>query len=286
MKKLLLASFVFLTCFSTVLCAKSGGNHNEYSSSTEKSLNLNTSNKERGAKKSKIHERQNSKKNLDPNEKLKKIHSKLNLIHGSLAEEYPEQLMTAMFLPEIAKVLELGGNVGRNSCVIASILRNEKNLVTLESNGESAKLLQENRDHNGLKFHIEAAALSKVPLIQSGWITIPSDIVLDGFFRVNTITFHELQKKYSIRFDTLVVDCEGALYYILRDEPEILKHIKLVIIENDFQDIRHLNYVQNQFKKNGLRLVYNEAGGWGPCQKFFYRVWKKPNTGRLNTGRI
>lgn len=286
MKKLQLASFVLLTCFSTVLCSKSSGNHDEYSSSIEKSLKLNTSDKERGAKKSKILERRNNNKNLDPNEKLQQIHSKLNLLHGNLAEEYPEQLMTAMFLPENAKVLELGGNVGRNSCVIASILKNEKNLVTLESSKESAKLLKENKDHNGLKFHIEASALSKVPLIQSGWITIPSDIVLDGFFRVNTITFHELQKKYAIKFDTMVVDCEGALYYILRDSPEILKNMKLVIIENDFLDIRHLKYVQNQFKKNGLQVVYSQSGGWGSCKKFFFRVWKKPNTGRLKTGRI
>src|SRR5205085_5472893 len=128
-------------------------------------------------------------------EKLQTIHSKLKLIHGNLSEEYPEQLMSTMYLPADAKVLELGGNVGRNSCVIATILNDSKNLVSVESSKESALLLQDNRDINGLQFHIEPSAISKVPLIQMGWNTIPSEVDQPGFFRVNTITFDELQKK-------------------------------------------------------------------------------------------
>ena len=207
--------------------------------------------------------------------KLEVIHSKLRLVHGSLAEEYPEQLMAAMYVQKNAKVLELGGNVGRNSCVIATILKKSKNLVVVESSTESARLLQENRDANGLQFQIEASAISKVALVQNGWKTIPSDIDLPGYTRVNTINFKELKKKYGIQFDTLVVDCEGALYGILVDEPEMLKNINTIIIENDFDDIAHMEYVQNQFKQNGLKLSYNQAGGFGPCYDYFYQVWKK-----------
>jgi FkbM family methyltransferase len=207
-------------------------------------------------------------------EKLRVIHEKLHLIHGSLLEEYPEQLMTAMYLPADAKVLELGGNVGRNSCVIASLL-NQNTFVTMESCEEYAGLLKQNRNYNRLKFHIEAAALSKTPLIQSGWETIPSHEVLPGFFRVRTLSFVDLKNKYGIEFDTLIVDCEGALYYILQDFPEMLEKIKLVIIENDFKDIQHMQYVHSQFTNHGLQLVYNQPGGWGPCYDYFYQVWKK-----------
>jgi FkbM family methyltransferase len=200
----------------------------------------------------------------------------LHLIHGSFAEEYPEQLMAATFIPADAKVLELGANVGRNSCVIASLLNNSKNLVAVESCLDTAKLLKENRDENGLKFYIEASAISKVPLIQSEWKTIPSEVDLPGYTRVNTISFKEVQKKYHIKFDTLVVDCEGALYYILRDDPKILKSIKLVIIENDFETAEHMQFVQEHFRNNGLQCVFNQPGGYGPCcYDHFYQVWKK-----------
>lgn len=210
--------------------------------------------------------------------RLHAAHARLRLVHGSLAEEYPEQLMTAMFLSSNAKVLELGANVGRNSCVIATLLNDSRNLVAVESSAGTAKLLQENRDMNGLQFHIVAGAISKVPLIQDGWWTTkPSDVDVPGWTRVNTMTFDEVQNLYNITFDTLVVDCEGALYYILLHDPNVLKNINTVIIENDFTDIQHLLYVQDLFVRNGLYCVYNQAGGWGPCSDQFYQVWKKAN---------
>lgn len=62
-------------------------------------------------------------------------------------------------------VLEIGGNVGRNSCVIASILKDSSNLVVIESSQEIATQLNENRELNGLNFSIVSKALSKVPYI-------------------------------------------------------------------------------------------------------------------------
>jgi FkbM family methyltransferase len=206
-------------------------------------------------------------------QKLKEIHSKLKLLYGNFSEEYPEQLMVAMFLPSNSKVLELGANIGRNSCVIASILDDSKNLVSLESCKETIFYLTKNRNKNRLHFNIENAALSKVPLIQNGWISIPSTEVLPGYFKVNTITFDQLQNKYKMKFDTLVVDCEGALYYILKDAPEILKDIQLIIIENDFTKASHYQYVFDLFKKNGFEIVFNEKSCWG--ENGFYQVWKK-----------
>lgn len=207
--------------------------------------------------------------------RLETIHSDLRLLHGKFIYEYPEQLLTTMYLPSDAKVLELGSNLGNNSCVISTILQNSENLVTLETREEAVKCLTENRDLNGLKFHIEWAALSKVPLIQKGWNTIPSDIVLDGYFRVSTVTFNELQEKYNIIFDTLVVDSEGALYQILIDDPSILENIKLVIIENDFQSSEHCLFVLNLFREYGLELIYNEGPPYYG-DNAFNQVWKKP----------
>ena len=212
--------------------------------------------------------------------RLQKIHSELRLVHGSFEDEYPEQLMTARYLPSDAKVLELGGNMGRNSCVIASILQDSKNLVVLESDKSSAECLRRNRDCNGFQFHVEASALSKIPLVQSGWDTMPSAVDVPGCFRVDTITFDEVQKKYGIVFDTMVVDCEGALYYILRDDPEILKNINLLIIENDYLNRSHFDYVLDVFKKNGFHLVYNEHltinnRALDSVRTEFYQVWKK-----------
>ena len=213
------------------------------------------------------------------NNEINKIHSKLKLKYGSFEEELPEQKMVVRYLKGHEKVLEIGGNIGRNSLIIGHILNNHDNtnLVTLESNVYIAAQLIENRDLNNMKFHIETSALSKRKLIQQGWNTIVSDVLLDGYQPVNCITMKELQSKYNIIFDTLVLDCEGAFYYILMDMPEILDNINLIIMENDYLDINNKLYIDNILTQNNFIVDYVEAGGWGPCYNNFFEVWKRNN---------
>ena len=210
-------------------------------------------------------------------EKLKNIHSKLKIEFGTMNDEYPEQIMAVKYLTGNEKILEIGGNIGRNSLVISSILKekNNTNFVSLESSKDISYQLTYNRDINKLNFYIEPSALSKRNLIQKGWDTMVSDVLLDGYIKVDTITLDELQSKYNIDFDTLVLDCEGAFYYILMDMPEILNNIKLIIMENDYWDINKKQYVDDVLRNNGFYIDYKKTGGWGPCFNNFYEVWKK-----------
>ena len=212
---------------------------------------------------------------ININTKLKDIHSKLKINYGYFNEEFPEQNMVINYLTGNEKVLEIGGNIGRNSLVIASILNNDNNLVTLESDVNISKQLMENRDMNHFHFHIEPSALSNRKLIQKEWNTIPSDVLLEGYTWVNTITLENLKTKYNIQFDTLILDCEGAFYYILMDMPEILNNINLIIMENDYHDISKKYYIDEVLTKNNFIVDYVESGGWGPCYNNFYEAWKK-----------
>ena len=204
--------------------------------------------------------------------KLDKLHQKLKLNFGSFKDEYPEQLMAIKYLKGNEKVLEIGGNIGRNSLIIGSIV---EKLVTLETEQNIVKQLTYNRDINNMKFLIENSALSNRRLIQRGWETIPSDKDLPGYVEVKTISWNNLNEKYNMVFDTLVLDCEGAFYYILMDMPEILTNINLIIMENDYNDIEHKKYVDYVLLKNNFYNDYKEGGGWGPCTNNFFEVWKK-----------
>ena len=208
---------------------------------------------------------------------LQQIHQGIQLRHGSLQEELPEQYMALRYLTGNEKVLEIGANIGRNTLIIQSILNRKNNtqFVTLECDPNSAAQLQENRDLNNMYFHIENSALSKRKLIQKGWDTIASDTVLDGYVAVKTITWEELRYKYRIDFDTLILDCEGAFYYILQDMPEILQNINMILMENDYHDIAHKEYVDHVLTQNHFTCAYREAGGWGPCSPRFFETWKK-----------
>jgi len=209
--------------------------------------------------------------------KILNIHSTLQINHGSLNDEFPEQTMAVRYLKGNEKILEIGGNIGRNSLVISSILKanNNNNFVVLESDVNIAQQLLENRNINNFSFNIESSALSKRKLIQQGWNTIASDVLLDGYAEINIISFNELQKKYNIVFDTLVLDCEGAFYYILMDMPEMLNNINLIIMENDYNDISQKEQVDLILTVNNFYLDYVEEGGWGPCRSNFFEVWKR-----------
>jgi len=212
---------------------------------------------------------------FDINDRLKNIHSRLKFNHGSLNDELPEQKMVLRYFTGNEKVLEIGSNTGRNSLVIASVLSDVNNFVTLESDTDIANQLRENRDLNNFSFHIENSALSKRKLIQRDWITKESDVLLEGHKWVNTITLDQLTAKYNIIFDTLVLDCEGAFYYILMDMPEILKTINLIIMENDYFDLSHKEYIDRVMMNHGFDKDYIEVGGWGPCYHNFFEVWKR-----------
>ena len=219
--------------------------------------------------------------NLSVEAMLQSIHQELKLDHGTFYDEYPEQLMAVKYIKGNEKVLELGGNIGRNSLVIGYLLNkcNNNNLVTLESDPEICAQLRHNRDINNLDFFVEDLALSKRGLIQIGWNTIVSDEVVEGFKKVNTITLDNLREKYKIDFDTLVLDCEGAFYYILMDMPEILDGVNLIIMENDYKCIEHKQYVDKVLLERGFCVDYTSNAGRGQepyvlcCFDNFFEVW-------------
>jgi len=216
----------------------------------------------------------NTIKNREIDNELNIIHNKLQIIDGTLNDELIEQKMVVKYLTGNEKVLEIGSNIGRNSLVIASIVNNA-NFLTLESDRDVFKQLQVNKNLNNFTFHIENSALSKRKLIQKKWDTKPSDVLEEGFKWVNVVDWDELKLKYPIDFDTLVLDCEGAFYYILKDMPEILDNIKLIIMENDYNDLSHKIYVDDVLRKYNFYNIYKQEGGWGHCYYNFYEVWQK-----------
>lgn len=208
-------------------------------------------------------------------QQLQSIHDSLRFEGGSLLSEHDEQLMSVLFIPSDAKVLEIGANIGRNTCTISKLLTDSSNLVAVESCKETVDQLVTNRQLNNLSFQIEAAAISSTPLKQSRWKTEamkPEEVLTQGFEVVRTITWPMFAQKYPLQFDTLVADCEGALFPILTDYPQLLEGIIRIIIENDFSTLPERQYVHNLFTTNGFRCVYRKPYGENID---FYQTWLK-----------
>jgi hypothetical protein len=53
--------------------------------------------------------------------------------------------MSIMFIKPDDCVLEIGGNIGRNSCVIGKVLNDSNNLLVIESDPLRVSKLEENK---------------------------------------------------------------------------------------------------------------------------------------------
>jgi FkbM family methyltransferase len=216
---------------------------------------------------------------MSPEKKLRILHSISRLAHCSSFEEYPEQILAMKYIPHDAVILELGGNGGRNSVTLGYIISpNSHNMVVFESAQLPCEVLRENRDLNNLKFYVENAALSKVRLQQNYWTTKPigpSGRPDPSWIEIKTMTWSALQSKYRLPFDTLVADCEGALYQILHDEPDMLRNFRLIILENDFSTVEEASFVHNHFMQHGFRVICECDGPQNPPKINFYQVWRR-----------
>ena len=210
---------------------------------------------------------------------LNSIHGKINIRGGKIGGknnvQIPHQNMLVEYLTGNEKVLEVGGNIGRSALILAHILQEKRNnnLVSVECCKEHLHFLRLNKACHNLYFHIEDSALSKKQLIQHTFtreIRI-SNVLINGYEYVKTIGFADIQKKYKIWFDTLVLDCGNMFYYILQDMPEILDNIKLIIMTNDCS-IDEKTYIDISLLNKKFHLLCVEENG---TNKNYYEVWKK-----------
>ena len=223
----------------------------------------------------------------DPVLRLNELQKRFTLLiyeHGGFEAEYPEQLMIMRYVNENDKVLEIGGQVGRTSHIIQTIVNNPKHHVIMECDPKTAKKLRTNLNFNTYNNAIiETAGLSHVKLYMTGGgVDAPRHFEKDipsGAVEIPTITYSELCKKYDIDFDVLVADCEGSLYYIFKEDPNMLNNIHTVIMENDYHDVNHKQTVDTILTSKGFKVIYKEIGvpwaSWSPCYEYFYEVWKK-----------
>ena len=209
--------------------------------------------------------------------KLRSIQAGLKLENGFFGQHMVNQEMSVRFIEPSDVVLELGGNIGRNSLIISTLLSDSKNLVVLESDAKIAKTLEKNRDNNNFQFVIEAKALSKQPLIQRGWWTkpLPEGEVPKYWTPVDIIDFETLQSTTGLTFNTLVADSEGSLYYSLKEDASILDGLEKVLLENDYWAARsQQDEVREILTSKGFSVVFDRESGLS--RPSFWQVWTKP----------
>ena len=194
---------------------------------------------------------------------LYNIHQRIgtNIKGGGMFEEFEEQLMLceiSKYFKENDRFLELGTNIGRALLVLAH-LTNPENIVSVDMNPEYINICKRNLERNYVRgVKLIPKAISNVPLVRNGWNVFPMDEnTLDSMDAVETITWSDFKKNYGT-FTVIVADCEGAMFHILKENPDFLDGIRIIIIENDYKTTEETRWVDSMFFSKGYRLIYDK----------------------------
>jgi len=176
--------------------------------------------------------------------------------------ETAELQLCDKYIKQDDTVLELGGCLGVVSVVVNNMLNNPKNHVVVEANPKAAKILSLNKEKNDCHFHIEncmvfrdhsgkfypasgspqsgstfihndgAIKYVEQPEVSSMPVPVPDPNQFDfDFIHLSTTTIEDLEQKYGIKFNVLIVDIEGGEFQFIKENLEILKRIDIMIIE-------------------------------------------------------
>lgn len=157
--------------------------------------------------------------------------------------EIIEHQLVSEFIPSHANVLELGARFGTTSCAISRKVFEKGVVVSVEPDERVWRHLDQNRKSHHCSFFIVHAPIgnSTVSVGKGNYETIASYSNMpqkrDESGRPNFYTFSELEAALDVRFDALLIDCEGCIDFLFEDNGrslrQVLSNINLIIIEAD-----------------------------------------------------
>ncbi|NAS12339.1 FkbM family methyltransferase [Poritiphilus flavus] len=188
--------------------------------------------------------------------------------------EKEEATYLAKYLPQNATVLELGSCLGYVSCLTNKILADKQAQVVLEANPALIEWIRKNKEVNECGFHIENAIISK----QKQNEFFIHDLIVGGSTKRKTakrleiegVSIPEIEEKYSLNFDTLIMDIEGGELDLFRSEREDLSKFKLIFYEvHPFANIlseEEALECEGILKEIGFQMVLRDGN---------FQIWEK-----------
>ena len=180
-------------------------------------------------------------------------HNKL-FAHLPPTTEIPERLAAYDNLNPHDHVLEIGGNMGSVSILLSNILDNPANLVVVEPSKKCYDHLRKILPptchiFNGVITDGKTKINYTQPQKEGGYCEC-KPIHKNTPLNIDNKTFPQLEQMFNIKFDTLVIDCEGCYESILNNgiEDGWIRGINKIIIEWDG------NFMEDILIDNGFKL--------------------------------
>jgi FkbM family methyltransferase len=192
------------------------------------------------------------------------IFNELNYLVPHNEYERDEQLLVSKYINPNDIVLELGARYGSVSCIINKILNNKLNQVSVEPDNTVISTLHKNKLLNKCNFHIYHGIITNNnkynKLIINGYgstIDMDNTDTTSTSITVECISLIDLQEKYNLKFNTLVIDCEGFLEIFLNENKDLYTQINKIIFECDRPDICNYNAIKTELIKHNFKMIEN-----------------------------
>lgn len=199
--------------------------------------------------------------------------------------EHPEQCLIAAHVRRGARVLELGGRIGRATIVAAETVGAGGRVWVSEASPQIAKKLHENVASIPTVAGL-LPAISDEPVFvrlgPGGGVTSSDPAVVSTWAGARRIPTVRLETLATLEFDTVIADCEGCFHALVRDHPsELLRDgaVKMIVLEDDTPDSADAAALQAALSDAGfttsackLGFVDSPTGGERIRRDCFYRV--------------
>ena len=135
-----------------------------------------------------------------------------------------------------ASVLEIGARFGQTTCALSGLLREKGKLTSVEADPGVWNALQGNLERKNCsfeRFHLVKGVVGReAKSIECRGCHRGYGTSTGNLSQSKNITKppHPLET-FDGPFDTLCIDCEGCFKSFLRENPELLRTVKLIIVE-------------------------------------------------------
>jgi FkbM family methyltransferase len=175
--------------------------------------------------------------------------------------EIDEQMIVPRYVKPDDVVLEFGARYGSVSCMINQKLANPKDHVCVEPDKTVWKALEKNRQINYCYFQILKGFVSNTKQKMVGlnaWNgygarSIETNETNSG--DPPSYTLNEVKKKYGLKFNVFVADCEGCLEKFFDENPTFYDELRLFIFERDYPETCNYPKIEKELIKRGFKAI-------------------------------
>ena len=172
--------------------------------------------------------------------------------------ERTEQLLAFKYVRQNDTVLELGARFGSVSCTVNKILNKKHNHVVVEPCCLVQEALSRNKIKNDCSFHIINGFISNKNLgliNQNKGKGYGTTFIDDNSSNIKIYNLKDIERKYDIRFNVLIADCEGFLERFFDENPDFYKQLRLIIFEADYPEKCDYDKIRNMLIKYKFKKI-------------------------------